>query len=862
MSTHYPYYRRPRPKKRSEKDFLWDHIDFSNVHLPAFGGVDAVAKANAQFDDRVAAVVRAFAGPEDRAFWERPHDQNSLVETGLLESHDYGPTLSNWNSVHAWIPTKKCLAVIAYPDYFDTWGGFSLRGKTPAEVASSIVSKVILASTPGWCGSFGPNVDQALDLFFSCEGNYDMAQMYLLPMAYRYYDELIPDAREHLITWLLAHGAVHGPGNDDTYTSGFFRETWSRAGMVSPFGYKRSVGETENHILMIMTARYLTNQLLYQRDPKVWFDNRRNSMAEVIATVLATQDPPFIHVHPVTPHKEPAPGSCTFLLLDLLQRILRDDFSEYNAKGYQQETRWALVNLCNYAYDHEIRLAARMVLDYIAGHFVVSTNDLRRLVPFRRRNEYPKNARDDQGFMTTAILDWQDGADPMGPVFGILAGNVRAYETQHPPAQDSTKPWTWGIRSDEDGGDEVIDALSDYRIPPSIHDLFVNDLHRRFYQRLHRTVRDDEAEVGGHRNCDNMEIYAGSPSYLITAGGVPATYAIDPYFLGIPVPDSEKQLGVAVTTTFMPTIYMHSAIYAQELIQFSSFAEYRGTWNYGVAPDFACGYQIKLPDWLNRLQGMPSYVSDGNFIFINQRPAAFAPRGRPGFYLAIYQEKGFGLLEAFDTWLHPEVVMTFADFQSDVKDRARTLGLSLQNNVKTHYKTWNGNEFDFYIWMGVSRHEAIAGAEVLNFKPGDRDPQDAFGDAGKITDKFLNGTVMNSPSDAVVEITNHYLPTQFSPYTKLTLDMHDLLHPKRISETGEIEQAGFDNEVWLDFDWKGSNQGDACQPFSTLAGATAAVADGGVIKIIPGQTRERTTIGGGKRMKLVAPIGGVTIGVR
>jgi hypothetical protein len=453
--------------------------------------------------------------------------------------------------------------------------------------------------------------------------------------------------------------------------------------------------------------------------------------------------------------------------------------------------------------------------------------------------------------MTRAILDPQDDADPMGPVFGILAGNVRAYEKkQSPPAQD------WSIRADHNGGDEVIDALSDYRLPPSIHDLFVNDSHRRFHQRLHRTVRDDETEVGGNRNCDNTEIYASSPSYLITAGGAPATYAIDPYFLGIPIPGSEKQVGVAVTTSFMPTTYLNRrAVYAQDLIQFSSFAEYGygGIFNYGVAPDFACGHQLRPADWMLPLKDDPQiYVIDGNFTFIDQGSDESSP-GRPGFYLAIYQENGFGLLEAFDTWLHRKR-MGFAEFQHNVKDRATKLGLSLKNNVVTHYQTWNGNEFDFVIWAGVLRHSVGVGAEILNFKGGDKDPRDSFGDAGNATDKFLSGTVMNSPKDATVEITNYDLGT------KITLDMSDLLHPKRIStETNEIEQAGFDNEVWLDFEWKGPNQGDAYQPFNTMTAATAAVAEDGVIKIIPGQSNERTPIGG-KRMKLVAPIGGVTIG--
>jgi hypothetical protein len=122
---------------------------------------------------------------------------------------------------------------------------------------------------------------------------------------------------------------------------------------------------------------------------------------------------------------------------------------------------------------------------------------------------------------------------------------------------------------------QVIDALSDYRIPPSIHDLFVNDAHRRFHQRLHRYIRSDDDEVGGNRNCDNMEIFASSPSYLITAGGAPATYAIDPYVGGVVVGDLDQQIGVAVTTSFIPTRQRagESQNNASDLIQFSVFSD-------------------------------------------------------------------------------------------------------------------------------------------------------------------------------------------------------------------------------------------------------------------------------------------------
>jgi hypothetical protein len=58
--------------------------------------------------------------------------------------------------------------------------------------------------------------------------------------------------------------------------SGGVPNDWTRAGFVSPLGVHVDIGETENHILMILTARYLTNQLLYQRDHDWNEDNRRN----------------------------------------------------------------------------------------------------------------------------------------------------------------------------------------------------------------------------------------------------------------------------------------------------------------------------------------------------------------------------------------------------------------------------------------------------------------------------------------------------------------------------------------------------------------------------------------------------------
>jgi hypothetical protein len=823
-----------------------------------------VAEANYLFDKRAAAAVFAAVGlhREVRVFpnvkwiplfaiphlpeWPFHVDDYSGTVSGkageglssdrdLLEMKFYGdaaPTI--------YIVRAKCLAAMAYADYFPAANTEYLWNK---------VSEACLAASPGWCGSIGPNLSNMVDYATktNLEGNYDMSEMRMLPLLYRYYDRLSPEAREWLITALLAKGTIHRIHVDDTFTSGGTPDDWSRAGFVEPFtpipfpmAVHVRIGETENHILMILTARYLTNQLLYQRDHLPIHDNRRNGNSNdpVLGILLQTG-----------PH-------CTQVLLEVLRGFLSNDFSEYNAKPYQTETRAALLNLCSYAYDHEVRLAARMVLDYISAHIVVSSNDLRRMVPFRRKNEgkYVTEIPAPYalpGVLNVGLLESWRGADPMVQHFAIQAGNTRAFEYPYedPPRPD--RPWAWSIA--EDGLDSTLEALSDYRLPPSIHDLFVNDLHRRFFQRLHRTVQGD-VEVTGH-NADNMEIYAGSPSYLITAGGKPADYAINPRVGGIVFGDVKQQLGVAVTTSFMPTglsAGINTQNNASDLIQFSSFSDEVSTAaNYGVAPDFACGHRVHLPEWCKQAI-VPQ--RRGKFDFVNKRGAD----GCPGFYLALLRDGDFTAMEAFDTWLHPDV--TFEQFKSGVVERNKHLHFNgLNSNVEAQYTTHNGNRLTFVIWDNRERNLATFGAQILSIEYGvgdSSDPTDSIGDAGNITDRFLNGTIMNSPAEGVVEITNPFLGT------KIRLDMSDPKRPRRTSETGEVEEAGSNHEVWVDFAWTGPGEGDFFHPFRTLAEATVAVADGGVIKIMPGSSNERHIIRNNKRVRLVAPIGGVTIGVR
>jgi hypothetical protein len=828
-----PLYRRSKPSPQDATRIAsnTDYIDLTNVHLAPYGVSNPVAAAAGLFDSRAAAAVSAGAGLENGVRLS-PSDNPETGPTELLEGKDYGD-----KAPAIFIPKAKCLAALAYPDFFpsipaDFFPNFR------ADRLLEMVSEAIMRATPGWCGSFGPVVDgttDVADVFGKHEeGNYDMSQMHLLPIAYRYYDELSPEAREHLITELLARGTIRRPNLDDIVTSGGAPNDWSRAGYLEvpnllgiDINVKR-IGETENHVLTIHTARYLTNQLLYQRDHDPNHDNRRNG----------SEDSP----------------SCTELMLGLLRNILRGDFSEYNAKNYQNETRSALLNLCSYAYDHEVRLGARMVLDYISAHIAVSSNDLRRMVPFRRRNEDKNVTRDSLGFMTVGLLETSLGADPMAQHFAILAGNTRAYETKSDYPTPNYRAKEWSVKtSGKDGNEAILDSLCDYRLPPSVHDLFVNDSNRRFFQRLHRMPQDDEEVTG--RNCDNHEIYAGSPSYLITAGGSPANYAIDPIFLGITPPGQDQQLGVAMPTSFMPTGtsagFPHPDLHrpnnlqnsALELIQFSKFSDKPDKVNnYGVAPDFACGHNMYSPFWcLHPVNGSDDV--HGNFRFVDQGSNSAGP----GFYLAIYDAGNGVAMEAFDTWRQPPV-LTFEEFKKSVLDLNGNLNLNI--NVEAKYTTQNGNHLHFLIWEDGESY----GARILSIEYGTEAPKNSLDDAGPATDQFLRGTVLKSMEEGVVEITNNFLETN------IRLDMSDQWHPKRTSENKEIEEAGNNHEVWVDFGWQGPNEGDFFHPFNTIAGATAAVADGGVVKIMPGTTNETRLTHNNKRIRLVAPIGDVRLG--
>ena len=263
--------------------------------------------------------------------------------------------------------------------------------------------------------------------------------------------------------------------------------------------------------------------------------------------------------------------------------------------------------------------------------------------------------------------------------------------------------------------------------------------------------------------------------------------------------------------------------------------------------DLTCQTQ-SIPEALRRPG--PTLVCDGKWSFIDRGSDAI----HPGYYLAIYRARndvGEDLAGISRSLRHIvkwwELALSFIDFQRAVKRANPAIELHFGEGKVDTYTTHSGERIEFSL---IPQSTVLAPLPTFD------------------SSKFAHGSIINSdnigptiffsfrPGTGVIKITNPALGTQ------IILDMQTEIpfHPRRTSETGEIE-APFRNEVvWVDFNYMGGPgfAGDFGDPFPTLAAARDHVAVNGTINIVPGATSERIIIG--KKMTLRSFPGSATIG--
>ncbi|MGW5260801.1 hypothetical protein ACWEQG_07505 [Microbispora sp. NPDC004025] len=452
--------------------------------------------------------------------------------------------------------------------------------RNPGEPPSRLlVNETLLDLWPSPVGT-STDADETFAALFRCRrlpGEYDTLLKHLVVIAYRYADLLQPRVYDHLVDRLLS---VRGPHDTSAETKQIDCD-WSHpvlATLPDPFAVAVTIftsttdivlPETENHQLLIESARFLANQLLFERTG----DPRYNSLD----------------------------NGLTDWLLKFMHTIACHDFLEFNARPYQRYSLNALLNLYDFAKDHSIRTAAQILLDYATVKFAVSSSALRRIGPYRRlprninRPPFPDTRPDGTPFTNTSNNELYSAAnDPLTGLFFLWAGQPRV----HP-----NEPTVW--YPDHWSQEGQLAALTDYRPPPAAYVLALGGWsgQHRFYHGRRPSLPGTE---GSEQAAGGVEIYYRTPSFLLSAGGI---------FLNSGYGHDERtnyaQVAVPQATTLLPT--RAPALNFDELIRFEQWPnDDRSANNLGVHKGFACGANLRLPSrWTT------GAIVDGNWTFLH-----------------------------------------------------------------------------------------------------------------------------------------------------------------------------------------------------------------------------------------------------
>lgn len=408
--------------------------------------------------------------------------------------------------------------------------------------------------------------------------------------------------------------------------------------------------ETENHLLMINTSRYLTNQIIIDADPDdvhFFVDDQREVKA---------------------------------WLLKRMQSIAAGDFLEYNARPYQRYSIIALLNLHDFAHDDDLVTATRIVLDLATAKFASGSDGARRVVPFRRLMEHVEDDVAD-GHRLTDGINGSDYQVAFMTAYAGLTGQFPAHRVQLNSAFEMIYP-----------------ATSRWEPPPAVMQVALGE-KPEYDQRIHHA---------------GIEIFSRTRSFLVSAGGVRAPAATPARLGPLEVGENCNDRGVALPTVLIPSGGGYLADPARTksaLVKRVDFLRIEGFYYYykrdgkcfapnndaqggppgGIDPDpgkrthswshdanacvyrgFACGTNIVVPDSLAQcLVPQPGTP----WSFLSSARCAELPGTRP-FHVALYRRpcpsgssaclNNWGFFEAVEAAPSANPDAAFAAFRAQV----------------------------------------------------------------------------------------------------------------------------------------------------------------------------------------------------
>ena len=142
--------------------------------------------------------------------------------------------------------------------------------------------------------------------------------------------------------------------------------------------------ETENHVLMLLSSMYLTNQWI--------LENPRNDYRLLRGNYRDRQS-----------FKNKG-GQLEDALLQATARIVHNDFFETNARPYQALSMHALLNLASFADAERVRIAAENALGFAFAKLLFQSIGALRLGPHRRNHKYVDLSEEYPTFETDSMI--------------------------------------------------------------------------------------------------------------------------------------------------------------------------------------------------------------------------------------------------------------------------------------------------------------------------------------------------------------------------------------------------------------------------------------------------------------------------
>lgn len=444
------------------------------------------------------------------------------------------------------------------------------------------------------------------------------------------------------------------------------------------------IPETENHLLMINTSKYLTNQIMMG--------------------VLTDKD-----------DRERLAGYQVEVkewLLKRLQSIAQEDFIEYNARPYQRLSINAILNLHDFARDRELRTASQIVLEYAAAKFAVGSNQGRRIVPFRRLMEVVRNdvCTPGGGTFPCPANASVEGAKPVrmfdnfsGADHQIAAGLFYAGQSQQlPEATGAGVAPGSRLASVHAAGEMVWEATSDF-VPQQIT-LALGIQKSPYDQRFHHA---------------GWEVYSNGTGFLVSGGGVQTKFAykmlLGPIEMYPPFYFREKNAdrGAGVPTLLIPAGGSRQVRRTDFLRIEGRFSEWEhdeqgmknltNDHNLCVWKGFACGTNFRVPPAIEPCLTSPPIAAEG-WMFIDSTTCP-AYQGAPPFYVALFRlpcradaencYNDWGFFEAVD---QPGV--TFDEFMHKTVEKnppflTAAARLTVPSTLAGTYVSWRGERIAF-----------------------------------------------------------------------------------------------------------------------------------------------------------------------